>query len=110
MPRACHLLVPLMLPAPGPTAQAQAVDALGDPLPPGAVARLGTGRLRPGDLHAVAVSPDGSLVATYDAHNIRLWDADDGRERLRIPFPQYQFSPYTMLAFSLDGEYLAANG
>ena len=42
-------------------------DAAGDSLPPGAVARLGTARLRhPGTVRNVAFSPDGSRLAVTD--------------------------------------------
>src|SRR5438874_2619950 len=44
------------------------VDALGDPLPDGVVARLGTLRfVQPNGIHSLAVSPDGKLIATGGA-------------------------------------------
>jgi RNA polymerase sigma factor (sigma-70 family) len=58
-------------------------DALGDPLPDGAVARLGSLRLyHGGDIIRVALSPDGKLVASTGMHGggNRLWDAVTGRE------------------------------
>jgi WD40 repeat protein len=61
-------------------------DRFGDPLPEGAVARLGTLRLYHGrDLCRVVLSPDGKLVSGTDnsSHN-RLWDAVSGRE-LELP-------------------------
>jgi WD40 repeat protein/beta-lactamase regulating signal transducer with metallopeptidase domain len=58
---------------------ADAVDRYGDPLPPGAAARMGTIRLRhPSDLKAVAVSPDGKTVAAAGG-DVRLWDAATGK-------------------------------
>src|SRR5262249_51492781 len=54
-------------------------DLYGDPLPPGAVARLGSMRLRHlAPLNRVAVSRDGSLVASID-YNVRVWDRRSGR-------------------------------
>jgi hypothetical protein len=46
-----------------PSKRSPRLDAVGDPLPEGAVARLGTLRLvHRGGVAAVAVSPDGKLV------------------------------------------------
>ncbi len=78
-------------------------DSFGDPLPTGAVARMGTVRLRHATL-ALAYTPDGKMVATGGGDNlIRLWNVADGKE-IR------QFKGHTTgirgLAFTIDGKRL----
>ncbi len=65
-----------------PEKQEQArLDRLGDPLPPGAVLRLGTARLRqPGRVTAIAFTADGKQLASAGNHVIRVWGADTGKE------------------------------
>jgi RNA polymerase sigma factor (sigma-70 family) len=58
-----------------------AVDAHGDPLPDGAVARLGTIRFNHGDgLHSLVFSADGKTIISEGNGSIRFWDARNGKE------------------------------
>jgi RNA polymerase sigma factor (sigma-70 family) len=80
-------------------------DAQGDPLPDGAVDRLGTVRFRhDGDVDAFALSPDGKTLATAGRSTIVLWDAATGKERSRIASPAVVRS----LTFTPDGKSLAS--
>jgi RNA polymerase sigma factor (sigma-70 family) len=56
-------------------------DTLGDPLPPRAVARMGSLRLYHGEqVHHVALSADGKWVISTALNGNRLWDAASGKE------------------------------
>src|SRR4051812_29064709 len=68
----------------GPAAR---TDMYGDPLPPGAVARLGTVRLRHRGAD-VTFAPDGKCLISYGWDGeVRVWDAASGklvrRQRLK---------------------------
>jgi WD40 repeat protein len=118
----------------GQEASKASVDHYGDPLPEGALARLGTLRLvHLGQVSALAVSPDGKIVASgvrrseeeYLTRNtlvqtdrsaivngvrvthcrIRLWDANTGRPIREITSPD---APVSALRFSVDGRTLFA--
>lgn len=62
-----------------PSTEEPKADA--EPLPAGAVARLGTTRLRhAGQIESTAISPDGSLLASGGQEGIvRLWDVSTGK-------------------------------
>jgi RNA polymerase sigma factor (sigma-70 family) len=85
------------------------LDLLGDPLPPHAVARLGTVRLAEGrGTHTAAFSPDGKLLAS-DGHfnrwgdgTIHLWNVSTGKEVRQLP------GVAGCLDFSPDSRSLAA--
>jgi WD40 repeat protein len=72
-----------------PTTPPARTDLSGDPLPAGALARLGTVRLRHDSYWWVscALSPDETLLATVAAGDtgIRVWDAAGGAELFRLP-------------------------
>src|SRR5438132_2446505 len=74
----------LLMPVFGQCALAADLDLNGEPLPPGAVARLGTARLtNSGVIHALAYSADGKalLSATDDIH---VWDSATGKPIRRM--------------------------
>jgi WD40 repeat protein len=86
-------------------------DLYGDPLPRGALARLGTTRFRHGDYGLVGLFflPDGKTLvgATSELHVMPLWETQTGR-RLR------EISTGTLFvrgfALSPDGKYAAVLG
>src|SRR5579862_1644077 len=106
---------------------AMRTDALGDPLPAGAIARLGTLRLKHllsaagantaidkfvhADTFAIVskvfFSPDGKTLASMASDGFQLWDAKTGKE---IPGLQWLFfgQPHGA-AFSSDGKLVAVS-
>src|SRR5262249_8697958 len=85
------------------------VDRHGDALPPGALARMGTIRFRPGVSVARAVfSPDGKLLASESwDRTVRVWATCSGRElhRLGGRGPRVE-----LLGFCDEGKAIAARG
>lgn len=84
------------------------VDAHGDPLPPGALLRLGTVRFRHSTwVRAVAGSPDGKLIICGDAKELRLSDAATGREVRHFSGNE---SGVMAVAYAPDGKTVACGG
>ncbi len=85
------------------------------PLPEGAIARIGSPRLRhAGEVAAVAFSTDGRWLASASADDndrtVRVWDLVDGAEKLRVPIEGNSNLPSSNRAvavgFSKDGRHL----
>src|SRR5437879_3210325 len=110
MRRAFSLLsLALVLVLPAPAGAQPLKDALGDPLPAGAVARLGTTRLvqQSHQVYSPVFSPDSKLIATggQEGGRVRLWDTDTGR--LVREFEGPNGTSVGALALSPDGKLLA---
>lgn len=81
-------------------------DRHGDPLPPGALARIGTVRWNAQLAQCLGFSPDGRRLAVgYSNLMARIWDAATGREVGR--FKGLQSNVPNAVAFSPDGQQLA---
>lgn len=101
------LVVAASVPAAGPPVGA--VDRYGDPLPPGAVARLGTVRFGQhlwfgsGSVQ-IQYSPDGRAVMAAGEGEVRFWDVSTGK-----PWKTLEYLPNVQSAQWLaDGKTLAA--
>ncbi len=82
-------------------------DGAGDPLPAGALARLGTTRFRDGNyINAVALSPDGKAVAVGANQGIRVLDLATGKEVRTLPITG--FANFSSVGYSPDGKVLGA--
>jgi WD40 repeat protein len=101
----------------GPKLRVPSGDADGNPLPTGAVARLGSLRLRhEWDVRSVAFSPDGKKIASVSEHEdtIRIWDRATGAliHKFRAPgiFTTGDFFGRAdcTCAFTPDGKSIAA--
>ncbi len=101
-------------PAAAPNLQSQGprpTDRHGDPLPAGAVARLGTTRFRHGGLglRGLAFLPDGRTLVgvANEGHSIWFWEASTGRLRREI-----RTAPLSVRGFALapDGKRIVISG
>jgi WD40 repeat protein len=82
-------------------------DLVGDPLPRGAIARLGSIRLRhAGPVDAAVFSPDGRWLASHAQWEsfIAVWETASGKLRCRVPMP---VAAVAKMAFAADGNSLA---
>jgi WD40 repeat protein len=101
------LTVLLAIPSPG---KAQvAVDAFGDPLPPGARLRLGTARFRHiGTIYCLAFLPDGQTLVSggWGTRDARLWEVATARE---LPAFARHENNVGCVAVSRDGRTFASS-
>jgi RNA polymerase sigma factor (sigma-70 family) len=96
-------------------------DQYGDPLPDGALARLGTARLRHAWLHQILFSADGkTLLSTGGDNLIRRWEIPSGKlvgaQPVTLPPddpfapPDFAFSYVPPVILSPDGKTVACVG
>jgi len=91
-----------------PSDQAR-VDRYGDPLPAGAIVRLGTVRYR-FHCHGLAFLPDGeTVVSAKSGGAIQFWNARTGKPLREIACGDFQIS-FSVFALSRDGQRLALGG
>ncbi len=104
----CFTLLLTFVPTAVLGAEPARVDAYGDALPPRALVRLGTRRLRHDEfVTAAAYSPDGKQVAALDCNNdLVIWDLSSGKALHRLSAPGWG----GRLLYSPDGKWLATTG
>jgi RNA polymerase sigma factor (sigma-70 family) len=81
------------------------VDRLGDPLPPGALARLGTVRFRTGFPERIAFLPGDKVLAAVEREGVSFWDVGTGKETRRSVDMRWGEAA----ALSADGKLLAVS-
>jgi RNA polymerase sigma factor (sigma-70 family) len=95
--------------AAGPERKEAATDLYGDPLPPGALLRLGSSRLHHAlSCTSVAFSPNSDLLASSGREGVvRFWDPRTGKELQQTIGPE---KGVNAVAFSPNGKLLAGGG
>jgi WD40 repeat protein len=85
------------------------VDAYGDALPRGAVARLGTVRFTASGFSSV-VSPDRNKLVLVHHGAVECWDLKNGQKLFRTPLPRlpFEYSDTKVLSFADGGRIILA--
>src|SRR5262249_22452101 len=99
----------------GPTTDSQRprTDRFGDPLPVGALHRLGTERFRRAHFYTAALSPDGKTLAASSESALSLFDVETGRtlsHRRDLEIAPGTGGDRCYVDFSPDGKRLAGVG
>ncbi len=112
----CVLVVGILLAAERGSANApeaapapRRLDSSGDPLPEGAVARLGSARFRHPGLADFVLLHDGRAVTAGTDRVVRFWDTATGRQTRAVVLPA-EVTRVRLLKLSPDGRLLAAFG
>jgi WD40 repeat protein len=85
------------------------VDLYGDPLPPGAIARLGSIQLRHAGLGDLDFSVDGkTLISAGRDRELRIWDVASAKLTRKVPL-RGDLGPTTGTAMSADGKLFAGH-
>jgi RNA polymerase sigma factor (sigma-70 family) len=88
----------------GDNRQKRPLDRLGDPLPPGAIMRLGTTRFRqPWGVAGLAFTRDGKQVVSAGGHALRVWEGATGKQ-IRL----HDATNIMGLAVAPEGDLIAA--
>jgi RNA polymerase sigma factor (sigma-70 family) len=90
--------------------RATLTDILGDPLPEGALARMGTLRFRcQFQVYQLTFSPNGKLLAAAGTDGLRIWEFPSGKERFHL-VPDGGLRAVNAVEFSPDGKLMAVGG
>src|SRR5687768_4221660 len=108
-PRSPALFLLLLVPVGLDAQSSPRKDANGDPLPPGAIARLGSMRLRqPDAITALAITPDGKMLFSAGPdRKIRVWDVQESK---LLRFLEGHTEEVRGLAVTPDGKSLISTG
>jgi hypothetical protein len=80
------------------------VDLYGDSLPDGAIARLGSVRLRHPGLQDIALCPDGKAAVTVgEDQMVRWWDLKTGRQTRSTRLLKIEYAQRLVMAPAIAG-------